>query len=268
MLLDPINSVTSVGFYKRVAKQSLGRSFLYLAYLALLFSLTAVLAVKFRVMPAVDGTFAWLEKATPILTFSGGKMAMAAPSPVILRHPSVPEVTAVIDAERVEPVTPQIMEQNKALAYLTGNALYVMQQPGKVEVYDFSKASNAKPFVVDEKFFREAAKLMRPIIYVSTLIAAFFVFLVWKGAASVVYSMLASVINRAAAGGLEFWSLFNISVHAQTLVVVLQAMLLFTPGRFLGDADFLVKLILSFALTGTYITLAIRANAARETPEA
>jgi len=232
MILDPLNSITSVLFYRKIAAQSIGRSLLYLCYLSLLFAAATTFAVKVRVMPVILETFEWLEKTVPPITLSGGKVSTASPEPITIRHPKVPEVAVIIDTLRTEPVTPQMLEEAKAVAYLTSTALYVRQQTNKVEIYDFSKATNPKPVVIDAQFYRAAAQIIGRVLYPIAFAITFFAFWAWKGAASLIYSLFAMVINAVLGGKLEYRSLFNITLYAQTLVVLLQAFFLFMPNRF------------------------------------
>lgn len=257
MILDPINSITSVAFYRKVAKQSAGRSLVYLGYLALLFAVAATWAVKVRVMPVVAETFDWLEKTMPPLTFSGGKLSTPLQAPLTVRHPKMASVGVIIDSNRTEPVTPQMLEQNNVVGYLTGNALYVIRSPGQLEVYDFSKtaaAGGSKPTVIDGEFYRNAAKLCGTIIYPSAAAASFLFFLAWKLLSSLIYSMVAMMINASTEAKLAYAPLFNISVYAQTLITVIQAMLLFIPGQV--PMFSLAALI----ITGVYLWLAIKTN--------
>lgn len=260
MILDPLNGVTSLNFYRRVAKQSVGRSFLYLAYLSVLFSITATAAMKLKVGPAVDETFQWLERSAPPLMFQGGKVTSTATAPVTVRHPSIKEIAFTIDTARTEPVTPAMMEENKVMAYLTSNAFYVVQRPGKVEVYDFSKAAPPKPVVIDSAFYRSANQVMNRVLYPAALVATFFLFLIVGGTLSLFYSVLALILNAALKGGLEYAALFNIAVYAQTLAIVLQMISFFTP---VGLSMFSLPAMIA---TGVYIGLAIKRTTEPEAP--
>lgn len=261
MLLDPINSITSIVFYRKVAKQTPARSLLYLTYLAFLFTALALSAVKYKLMPVLLETFDWLAKSAPPITFSKGQMSIPNPEPVTLRHPKDSAVAFTIDAARTEPLTPEIMEKERVLAYLTRSTFYILERPGELRVYDFSKAPpQPKPIIVDAEFYQSAAQLAGPFVYALTLLVAFFGFLAWKGLSSLSFAVLGMLLNSLANAKLEFGSLFNIAVYAQTLVIVLQTMSLFMPQMLL----FLSWV--SVFLTGTYIWLAIKNNQPEEEP--
>ncbi|MBI5239908.1 MAG: DUF1189 family protein [Elusimicrobia bacterium] len=231
ILLDPVNSITSIEFYRKVAVQTLGRTFLYLAYLGVLFSIVFTVFLKTHVWPSLQETFQWLETSVPAITFSKGRMSTPTDEKVTVRHPRVSEVAVVIDTLRVEPVTAQVLNEEKATAYLTGGALYVLQPGGKVEAYDFSKVPTAETRVFDAKFYRELARSLRLILYPLGFAAAFAVFMAWKLVASLFYSLIALIVNGVAEAGLEFVPLFNLSVYAQTLVIAIQCILLLVPAQ-------------------------------------
>ncbi|HAM34860.1 MAG TPA: hypothetical protein DEB40_04650 [Elusimicrobia bacterium] len=258
MILEPINSITSIAFYRKVAGQKVWRSFLYLAYVGLIFSAVFTFMLKIRVWPAIMDTFQWLETSVPTLTFANGRLSTPTNELLTVRHPTIEKIAVAFDTARTEPVTPQLMADNKVLAYVTGNAMYIMQPGGKVEVYDFSKAPNPKPVVVDADFYREIARGLAAILYPIGFLAAFALFMVWKTVSTLFYSLVALMINGVADARLEYKALFNICAFAQTLVIAVQGILLIIPARvpFFGP--------LALAATTIYIWLAVKTNAPQQ----
>lgn len=254
MIFDPINSITSVDFYRKVAKQTVTRSFLYLAYLSAIFSLAATIALKVKVGPVIDETFLWLERSVPTLTFADGKLTAPDPTPATIRHPKYSEIAVTIDTARTEPVTPDILERNKVVAYVTGTAMYLMERPGEMRTFDFRTGGAGRPVVIDGAFYRSAARVMGRLLYPLSLLITFLLFMFWKSLASLAYSTLALAINAAARASLPYRDLFNISVHAQTLIIVIQAIFLFMPIGIPFSA------LVAVGLTGTYLWLAIKRN--------
>lgn len=251
MLLDPINSITSVTFYRKVVQRPVSRAMVYICYLGVIFTLASVLAMKFRVVPHIDETFAWLAQSVPPITFANGKITTPARGPVLVRHPKIADVAFIIDTKRTEPVTSRILEDENIIAFLTADALYLRSGPGKVQVHDFSTAENPNPVVIDADFFHNTAKAVPFILYPMVLLITFPLFIVWKAISSMLYTVMALMINAIVNGGLEFPALFSISAHAQTTVILLQMIFLFTaqpPGFPL----------IALIVTGTYIFLAIK----------
>lgn len=258
MILDPVNSITSVNFYRRIPGQSLKRSALYLCYMAALFSIAGTVALKVKLGPVIEETFVWLENSMPPLTFSKGQVTSPLKQPLTLRHPQVAEVGLIIDTMRTEPVSAQQMEDQKIIAYLTANSLYLLKSRGRAEVYDFSKSA-AKTITIDADFYRKADKGLGKILYPAALIAIFLAFLVWKTAASLVYSLLAVTTAALLDAKLAYKNLFTLSLYAQTLVIALQTIFLFMP---MGIPYFR---LVAFIITGIYIVLAVKANMPPET---
>ncbi|MCX5797931.1 MAG: DUF1189 family protein [Elusimicrobia bacterium] len=255
IILDPVNSITSIEFYKKVAGQTWGRSLLYLSYLGLLFSIVFLVFLKMRVWPSVEGTFQWLETSVPAVTYSKGRLSTPTNEKVTVRHPTINEVAFTIDTSREEPVTAQMLTAEKVTAYVTGNALYVLQPAGKVEVYDLSKVPSTQTKVFDAKFYRELARDLRLVLYPFGFIAAFMLFAVWKLVATLFYSLIALLINGLAESGLKYPALFNLSVYAQTLVIAVQCILLLVPAQVPQFT------LLSAVATTVYLWLAIKKSA-------
>lgn len=261
MIQDLLGSIASSQAYRRFALEKTSRTVLYLFFISLLFTVGGSVAMQFRIGPVVDETFAWLAAEVPTLTFSAGKVTSTEPAAKRLVHPKAAEVAVMIDTTRVEPVTLQAMQEAKVLAYLTNNALYLEQQPGKVEVYDLSKAALERPLVVDGKFFREAAGALKRVVYPLAIVTVFIFAAAWTALAGLFYALLAMLLNLIAGGSLGFGALFQIAVHAQTAALLIRIIMAFLP--------FMVPLsgLLTILVTSVYLWMAVRANAAAQTSE-
>lgn len=255
MLQDLLGSVASTRAYRRFASQKASRTMLYLAFLSLLFTGAGTVALRLRLGPVVDETFAWLEKEVPALTFSKGAVTSAAPGPVKLSHPRAPEVAVMIDTARTAPVTVADMQEAKVLAYLTSNALYMEKERGSVQSYDLSKAAMERPVTVDAAFFREAAKALKTVVYPATILSLFLMFAAWTAFCGLFYALIGLLLNSAAGGALSFGQLYQLAIHAQTGSTLLRAFLAFLP--FAVPAAGLVSLV----VTTAYLWLGVRANA-------
>ena len=123
---------------------------------------------------------------------------------------------------------------------------------GKVEVYDFSKVPTTETRVFDAKFYRELARDLGLVLYPLGFAAAFAIFMAWKLVSTLFYSLIALVVNGVAEAGLEFTPLFTLSVYAQTLVIVVQCILLLVPAQVPQFT------LLSAIVTTVYLWLAIK----------
>jgi hypothetical protein len=253
MIFDPVNSVSSIDFYKKVSGQSLGRSFLYACYLAALFAVACTLALKVKIGPVIDDTFVWLERSVPTLTYSAGRVSTPQTAPLTVKHPTIPGVSLTIDTNRSDAVTAKEMEEAKVLGFLTATAFYLREENGELRVFDLTKSANgAKPVTIDAGFYRNASIVMGRLLYPTALVATFVVFLVWKFFASIAYSVMALMINAFASGSLGYAPLLNIAIYAQTLAIGLGVVTLFMPFGIPGFS------LVSVVITGVYIWLAVK----------
>ena len=262
MLLDPINAITSVDFYRKVAKQSVGRSVAYLAYLSLVLTLALVVALKIKVAPAAENVFKWLETSMPKLTFQNGKLAANPPEAVTIRHPDYETAAVTIDTERTAPVTAEDLKRNKVSAYLTSDTLYLMPSEGDVRVHHFAKAAaqpGQPPVVIDAAFYRELWRVTKLVIYPTMMVIFFALIAAWTVVSTTFYTLVALVANSIAEAGLEAKALFNIALYAQTLITVLHGIFLYMP------VGLPAPLLVSMASTTAYIWLAVKRNAPAQT---
>lgn len=255
MIQDLLGAVASSQAYRRFASEKASRTVLYICTLSLLFTVFGTVAMKLRVGPAIDETFAWLERDFPPLTFDKGKITTDVEGPKRLVHPSSPEVAIMIDVARTTPVLAQDMHDAKVLAYLTSSALYLEDRPGEIKSYDLSKAALERPMTVDAKFFREAASAVKTVVYPLAVVTVFVFAALWTAFAALLYALLGLLLNSIAGGTLAFGPLYQLAVHAQTSSMLLRVILAFLP--------FVVPMsgLLSMLITAVYLWMGVRENA-------
>lgn len=256
MIQDLLGSIASTQAYRRFAAEKASRTVLYLLFVSLLFTIGGSIAMQLRITPIVDETFAWLAAEVPTLTFSAGKVTSSETAPKRLVHPQAPEVAVMIDTARTEPVTLQTLQEAKVLAYLTNNALYIEQQPGKIEIYDLSKAALDRPVVVDARFFRDAAGALKKVVYPLAILTVFVFAAAWTAFAGLFFGLVAMILNSIAGGVLAFGPLYQIAIHAQTTAILVGVLKAFMPVAvpFSG--------LITMLITTAYLWLAVKANAA------
>ena len=262
MILEPINSITSIEFYKKVAQRSPGRTILYLAYLSALYAIGSAVWLNLYSMPLQMKTVEWLADKVPTLTFADGRLSSAAKEPVTLRHPDFTQVAFTLDTGRAEPVTPEMLRDSKVTAYVTANAMYTLNPKGQMEAHDFSKARTVKPQVIDAARWRAMGQTMSTVEYPVALCGCWLVYFFWKLAAAAFFSLVALSINRSAGAGLSYRALFSISAYAQTLALALTLIAMLASGLppllhlLNGNAN-----VIALSVTTIYIWLAVRKNA-------
>lgn len=258
MWLAPLRAVGDLSFYREATTRSLQWLFGYVVYLGLLFSLLATAAMALKVSPLIQETVAWASASIPPITFAGGKVSMGAPGPLRLEHPKAPGMAIAIDTNRTVPVTAQEMQEQKLAVYLTQSTLYLWPRPDspRIEQYDLSKTIGAprEKTVLDAAFFRAVGDALPKVLYPLTFFLAWMVFIVWKLAVSMIYTVLALAINGAIAGGLELPELWRLAVVAQTPVVLLQMAQLFLP------APIPLFTLIAFLVVGVYLWQGIKQN--------
>ena len=254
MIFEPVNSVTDLDFYKKVSAQPLLRSMGYLCYMAIVFAVLSTFALKLKMGPVINQSFQWLEREMPTLSYADGKITSSVPGPKRIQHPNIPEIALMIDTTRTEPVGFEQMKEANVMAYLTQGAFYMREsRDGGIRPYDFSKSgAGTRPVTIDAAFVHNANVVMNRVLYPVALAVAFVIVIAWKLAASLIYSLLALLLNAAAKAPLAFGALFSVSVYAQTLAMVFLAASLFLPFPIPGLS------LIAFAMTGTYIWLALK----------
>ncbi|MEK7388898.1 MAG: DUF1189 family protein [Elusimicrobiota bacterium] len=255
MIQDFLGAIASSQSYRRFTDQRPTKTFLYVLFVSLLFTIGSSIVLRIRVGPIIDETFSWLESSTPTLTFAGGKVSSSVDTPTRLTHPKIPDVAIVIDTLRLAPVQLQEMTDAKVVAYLTNNSLYVQERPGELKSYDLSKAGTERPLIIDAKFFRDASALVKTVFYPIAVVIIFLFTAVWVAIAGVLYAVLGLIIGSLTHSSLTFGALYKIAVHAQTAALLFRIIVSCLP--------FLVPFssVLTILLTSVYVWLGVRAHA-------
>ncbi|MFA6029747.1 MAG: DUF1189 family protein [Elusimicrobiota bacterium] len=251
MILDPVRSLVDFPFYREVPKKSIAETVGYLAYIGLVFALLSLIALYARVGPRIDEGAEWAAVNIPTMTLEKGKLSSALPGPVRIQHPASERLAFVIDTTRTTPVAPAELAASTASAFVTQNTVYVLNND-KMEAYDLGRAQNAEPVKLDAAFYRNAAAVLKKVLYPIAFFTTWLVFFVWKHLSALVYSLLGLLISAGLKAELEHGPLYRAAVYAQTPVIVLQAVMLFLPRPipYFG--------LLSLILVGVYLWQAIR----------
>lgn len=252
MFIDLIASLTSPSAYRRFAGEKPLRTAAYTAFLSLIFVMALSVAIKIRLAPLFDQTFDWFKTAMPAVTFSAGKVTSTALTPTRIEHPRFKGVALMIDTTRIDPVTPAQMSENKVLAYLTNNAMY-LERDGRLEVFDLAKSAAAKPVTIDATSYAEMERIFNWVFYPLVVLFFFVIFAVSLCFFGAVYSLAGMLVASLTGAELSYGDLFQMSIHAQSATVLLRVVDALSPVSIpLSGA-------LSLALSVTYLTLAIRA---------
>ena len=228
MLLAPLRAVADPSFCRDAARRSGGWLAGYLAYLALVFAIASVCALRLRAGPLIRDTAQWAAAEMPRLVLSSGALSGPRPGPVELRHPRIKTLALVVHPGRSAAVAPEEMDEKGLVAYLTRDAVYVRSRPGRVDAHRFPRYE--REVALDADFYRAAGAALPKLLYPAAFLAVWLVFLAWKLTAAWFYSLLAAAINAAVDGGLGYGELWKLALVAQTPVVFLQIAHLYLPA--------------------------------------
>ncbi|MBI4371916.1 MAG: DUF1189 family protein [Elusimicrobia bacterium] len=224
MLDDLIASLSRPREYRRFAVETPARAASYVAFLSLLFLGAFAVSVKLRLAPLFAETFSWMETRMPVLRFSGGRISSGVRGPLRLEHPRYKDVAIVIDTDRTTAVAPKELEDAKAGAYLTADALYLPSlKPGQLEKLDLSRSAG-RPVVLDAASYRAMKKSFDWVFYPAILLLVFLLFALSLAALGLIYALLGMLMASLAGASLGFGALLRLAVHAQSAAALLRAL--------------------------------------------
>jgi len=259
MLPDLLDALIRPAAYRRFAGEASARCAGYIAFLSIVFVGALCVTLKLRLAPVIDDTFGWFETSMPSLRIAEGKITSSAPGPVRLEHPQFKDVAIMVDTSRKEPVTAQMMAEQKIKGYLTSNALY-LEHDDKVEVFDLSKSGGERPMVLDAQSYRDMHRAFNVVFYPMMLLMMFLLFAATLACFGLAYALVGMLVSSLSEAALGFGALFRIAVHAQTAAALLRALDTLLPS----GIPYLAAL--SPVVSVVYVWLGVRAAARAKEP--
>lgn len=255
ILLAPIYSFFSTSFYKRVIRYSVGKGFLYLAFLSFIYALLILFFFWTPFKPNVDKFVDWFAANLPQLTLTKEGVVTSVTQPFELKNPVYGSVLVINTTQD------GIEKMPETLIYMTKTKL-VFKNPNRNELRVFELVPSTeeakakwKDFVLTGPFLEGWYKKLVPIVIPAILIAVFWMFFVWKILASLFYSLIALIINLFRREKLGYTKLLTLSMFALTPVAVLQMIGMFIPRMGLA-----LNFFTSIILTSLYLALGILAT--------
>lgn len=254
MWLEPVHSVVDFGFYREVPKKSFLRTFGYLSYLSLLFTIFSIVVLYIKLTPFIQEAATWLANSMPAITIADGKATSSLTAPLILRYPRDNRLGILIDTNRTAGVSYEEMASQNVMFCLTQNSLYILNpEQHRIEQRPLDAMKTTKLTITGDFYPRFASYLNR-LMYPIMLPIFWVVYLFWKLVTSLFYAVVGLLINAFSAAEMDFPSLYKLAVYSQTPVVILQAVMLplrrSLPGYVIFPMGFLV--------TSAYLWQAIR----------
>ena len=255
LVLGPVLSLYSVAFYRRVARQRLGRGLAYLVYLSSLYSAAIAIALLAFWLPAADRFVDWLAPNLPEVKLTDHGAVMDTPQPFVLTHPTLGALLAI--DTRVE--TPSADDLRGAPVFFVSRTQVVVSEgrAGQRRVYDLvPQTPEARArwdgMVVSGASVRSMYGRLRLLAAPLAFVACLVFFFVWKLLAALAYSVLGLVLNLLRRERLPYASILTLACFAMTAVIVLQTLAAF--GAF---GPFRLSYLTAWLVTGAYLALAM-----------
>ena len=255
IVLGPVLSLYSVAFYRRVARQRLGRGLAYLVYLSSLYSTAIAIALLAFWLPAADRFVDWLAPNLPELKLTDRGTVTDAPQPFVLTHPTLGALLAI--DTRVE--TPSADDLRGAPVFFVSRTQVVVSdgREGQRRVYDLvpqtpEARARWEGLVVNgasvKRIYGRLRLLAAPLAFVACLVF----FFVWKLLAALAYSLLGLGLNLLRRERLPYASILTLACFAMSAVILLQ-----TLAAFGALGSFRVSYLAAGLVTGAYLALAM-----------
>jgi hypothetical protein len=251
LLLAPILSFFSTRLYRAGLQSGMGRGFLYLFYLTILFSLLVVFLCQFLLLPVTATFMDWLVQVTPEVTVTQAGLNVDAQQPYLVKHPTFGPLY-LIDTTKD---TAQLIADSNQIPILIGREDVIINDPNRGGRRTISlreamlKSHEAnQPIRITKNIMRDLSKqLQRMVIpFVLLFLAPFF--FIWKLLAALFYSLFALFFNLFRKEKFRYGGLFTLACYAISPITIIQAVRLTVP-----DAHLNLNLGIAFALTLTYL---------------
>lgn len=255
-IFSPILSLFSLSFYREVMKSSVGKGFLYILYLSLIFAAATDVIFARILMPQADRFAEWFRDSFPPMTFTKEGVVTDVAQPFKLEHPTIGSLM-MIDTSKE---TATIEEIRSTLLYVTKKSLYVWDgRRNQYRIFELAPMNaeaeaNWKDLeVTGEKAYGIYLRFA-PMAYPIVFLLCFVFFFIWKLLAGVFYSLIALIINTFRKNRLNYEKLLNVAFFSLTPATYLQWASSLFPGRF--RLNFLwtlavTTLFLAYVLIGT-----------------
>ena len=253
LLLAPVYSLFSLSFYREILRKSLGRGFLYLAYLSFLATIVFLLFFTSRLLPEADRFAAWARAEMPALTWTPQGLRMNLKSPYTMVHPQLgPLVT--FDTSKTDAGTEEMKDVSM---FVTSRKVFLKQRAGEIRVYDLKEMMGAakadNPAVVNGETLEGFYKSFKPMLFFLAIFFFFPFFFIWKFLAALFYSWFGLLLNFFRTEKLHYGQILNVSFFTLTPVLGIQLLQILIPNA--GRIPF--GLPGSIAVTGVYLYFVI-----------
>lgn len=251
LLLAPILSFFSARLYRMGLQSGIGRGFLYLLYLTILFSLLVVFLCQFLLLPVTAAFMNWLVQVTPEVTITQAGLRTEARQPYLVKHPSFGPIYLIDTTKDAS----QLIAETHKVPILIGREEIVINDPDRGRLRTISlreamlKSHEAnRPIRITKNVMRDLVNRIQGMVIPFVLLFLAPLFFIWKLIAALFYSLFALFFNLFRKERFRYGGLFTLSCYAITPVTIIQVVRLSVP-----DAQLNLNLAIAFSLTLTYV---------------
>ncbi len=205
-------STTNFRFYREVAFQKVSKSIGY--FFLFIFLVTLVLSMKYStvLIQGMGEVSKELGDRLPEIRIEDGVVSTDAQEPFIIEEKNF--IFIIDTTGRITTIDPS----RKQGILLTKNKLIHKQSEIETRAYDLSKI---KSFTVNKEAMERWRKIISRFALPILLVCLFPYFVVVKLIQILLFSLIALIVNAATKANLKYENLFNISLFALTLPVIL-----------------------------------------------
>ncbi len=264
-IFSPFLALFSLKFYRKITSSSLGKGFLYLSYLSLIFSVGCVAFFTTSALPSANRFVDWFQKSFPTMTFTKDGVVTDVPQPFSLKHPQYGTLL-IIDTSKEEV---SLEEIRNTILYITKKKLYAWDgRRNEYRIIDLvpragQALSNWKDLTLTGPLISTFYKRVVPIAFPIVFVFCFCLFFVWKLLAGLFYSLVALVSNFFRRNKLTYDKLLNVSFFTLTPVTLLQWLNSILPIK-----RFYPNFLWSFCITSIFIAFAVLGTQSNESDSA
>ncbi|MFZ5966907.1 MAG: DUF1189 domain-containing protein [Bacillota bacterium] len=212
-----IKSISSFGFYQRILKESLGKAFIYLVLISLLFgfagSIKAVYDINFGVNAMIDG----FRDEIPDFTFQNGELEVYAEMPMILEEGE----GAIVVIDTTGQTDESILDDYDSGVFLSKHKLVSKENSIQTKEFDFSQ-------IKEFDFNKQDVERWIPFLKWMSVIAVIFILLgtiIGKLISTLFISLLGLIVNGIAKARLEYGNIYKIGIYAITLPTIIKTVM-------------------------------------------
>jgi len=202
-----LSSIQDFGFYRRIFRQPLKDSLIFLVLFSVLVSLLSTIITFIYLSPDIRDFFSWAKTNAPAISVSEGVLNISAGQPLLLKYRGDETWVLVFDTTGVYKNTSDFNEP----VILLGREELVLRIKGQVQTYSWKDFGT---FEVNSENIGFLSLALQGIIFPLGFIIHLFIALISKSLQAVLISPLAYSVANSYGVRLPFRSSFSIALYS------------------------------------------------------